>query len=450
MWGGWLVVTGLVFSYMEGIIHPYYTVALAPAIAALVAIGGRELWRVRTTVAGRIGLVAMTIAAGGWSYVLLGRTSSWHPELRDLVAAATALTVIGLLIPARRLATAIAVTGLVAALAGTGSFAAATAARAHTGSIPSVGPAVAQTSDTGTGGGTGGQRSGSGAPSGGTRPSGTAPGASTSTGTLATGTSSTDTGSTSTGTASTSAGDAATTTAALTKALAATTTTWAAAVVGDQSAAQLELDSGTAVIAIGGWSGSDASPTLAQFKALVAAGKITYFIASGTGGRWQLERRGQSDHGLGRGALHGHHHRRPNGLCPDGQQLMGRTGRRLLDQDGQLRESVHDREVAVVELLGGYGEPQLREPSHQCRKGQPQFEARQFGADAAVQAVARRRGGPSQRVGFDGVDLGPGIARITIGPAREQTTTSPSKIVRPPRSHRGARSVGSSTCTTVR
>ena len=37
LWGGWLLCTGLVFSYMSGIIHPYYMVALAPAIAALVA-----------------------------------------------------------------------------------------------------------------------------------------------------------------------------------------------------------------------------------------------------------------------------------------------------------------------------------------------------------------------------------------------------------------------------
>lgn len=30
LWGGWLVVTGAVFSFMDGTIHPYYTVALAP------------------------------------------------------------------------------------------------------------------------------------------------------------------------------------------------------------------------------------------------------------------------------------------------------------------------------------------------------------------------------------------------------------------------------------
>ena len=71
--------------------------------------------------------------------------------------------------------------------------------------------------------------------------------------------------------------------AALTTLLKNAGTTWSAATIGSQSAAPLELQSGTAVIAIGGFSGSDNAPTLAQFKALVAAGKIHYFIG-GSGG----------------------------------------------------------------------------------------------------------------------------------------------------------------------
>ena len=47
LWGGWVLVTGLVFSYMNGIIHPYYMVALAPGIAALVGIGAMALWQPR-------------------------------------------------------------------------------------------------------------------------------------------------------------------------------------------------------------------------------------------------------------------------------------------------------------------------------------------------------------------------------------------------------------------
>ena len=47
LWGGWLLVTGLTFSFMAGIFHAYYTVALAPAIGALVGIGATLLWRRR-------------------------------------------------------------------------------------------------------------------------------------------------------------------------------------------------------------------------------------------------------------------------------------------------------------------------------------------------------------------------------------------------------------------
>jgi hypothetical protein len=76
------------------------------------------------------------------------------------------------------------------------------------------------------------------------------------------------------------AGGAATSTA-LTDALKATSSKWAAAVVGDQSAATLELATGKAVISIGGWSGTDPSPTLAQFEHDVATGQVRYLIASG-------------------------------------------------------------------------------------------------------------------------------------------------------------------------
>ena len=79
LWGGWLIVTGLVFSYMQGTIHPYYTVALAPSIAGVVAVGGAALWRRRDELTARLGLSAIVLAAGGWSYVLLARTSIVAP-----------------------------------------------------------------------------------------------------------------------------------------------------------------------------------------------------------------------------------------------------------------------------------------------------------------------------------------------------------------------------------
>ena len=52
VWGGWLLVTAATFSFMAGIFHAYYTVALAPAIGALVGTGAWLLWRHRTSLRG--------------------------------------------------------------------------------------------------------------------------------------------------------------------------------------------------------------------------------------------------------------------------------------------------------------------------------------------------------------------------------------------------------------
>ena len=110
--------------------------------------------------------------------------------------------------------------------------------------------------------------------------------------------------------------------------LAATHTTWSAATNGSQSAAALEIASGTSVMAIGGWSG-DPVPTLQQFIDDVHAGKISYYVEagrgpnSGGGARRGHSRRSRSrvahprDRRLGRRALSRHRHRRIDGLPPD-------------------------------------------------------------------------------------------------------------------------------------
>ena len=77
VWGGWLVVTMLVFSFMAGIFHEYYTVALAPAIAALVGMGAVEAWQRRSSAVGSIALAAATAAAATWSFILLSRTTAY-------------------------------------------------------------------------------------------------------------------------------------------------------------------------------------------------------------------------------------------------------------------------------------------------------------------------------------------------------------------------------------
>src|SRR5580704_2948715 len=88
IWGGWLAPTGLVFSYMSGIIHPYYTIALAPAIGALTGIAAVTLWRIRHRVAARLTLTAMLAATAAWAWVLLDRSPGWYPWVRMVVVLA--------------------------------------------------------------------------------------------------------------------------------------------------------------------------------------------------------------------------------------------------------------------------------------------------------------------------------------------------------------------------
>src|SRR5882757_2738945 len=278
LWGGWLVVTGLVLSYAGGIIHPYYTVELAPAIAALVGIGAVTLWRQRSMVAARVVLAAAVAATGFWSVELLGRSPDWNAWLRPALVVLTVAAVIALLVPNRRVAVAAAAAGLVVVTGASSAYALNTAATPHAGSTASAGPA----STTGFGGGRGGTggfggaRGGFGGGTGGTPPSGSG------------GAPPSGSGSTLPQGAPPSGGGAqggdATANSALTSLLEKTTTRWAAATVGDQSATTLILASGKAVMAIGGWSGSDPAPTLAQFQAYVAAGDISYYISGGSGG----------------------------------------------------------------------------------------------------------------------------------------------------------------------
>ncbi|WP_067185341.1 glycosyltransferase family 39 protein [Microtetraspora niveoalba] len=47
LWGGWLLVHYAVFSFSAGTFHPYYSTAMAPAIAALTGLGGALMWRAR-------------------------------------------------------------------------------------------------------------------------------------------------------------------------------------------------------------------------------------------------------------------------------------------------------------------------------------------------------------------------------------------------------------------
>ncbi|WP_431238397.1 glycosyltransferase family 39 protein [Mycolicibacterium aichiense] len=229
LWSGWLVVTAVVFSFANGILHPYYTVALAPAIAGGLAIGTALLWRQRTDIRAATTLSGMVVITGVLAYVLLQRDSQWLSWLRVVVvvtAIGCALLLLVVVHLPRRVGVAVGMVAVVAALAGPAAFSLATAAATHSGAIPSVGPS-----------------SGRGGPPGGMF-------------------------------------DAPRPGAALTHSLRqdAGQFTWAAAVVGSSNAAGYQLATGLPVMAVGGFNGTDPAPTLEQFQDYVSHHRIHWFI----------------------------------------------------------------------------------------------------------------------------------------------------------------------------
>ncbi|GCE44028.1 membrane protein [Rhodococcus wratislaviensis] len=298
VWGLWLLVTGLTFSFMAGIFHAYYTVALAPAVAALVAIGSVTLWRRRDSLWVRAVLAVTLLATAAMSWVLLGRSASFVPWLKWTVVVAGVLTAVAVLIPALtrgRIAAVVTLAAMFTGLAGPTAYAVDTIATPHTGSIVSAGPTV----EGGRGGfgGMGGPGGMDGAGRMGGRtdgaaammPGGAAPGAA---------------GAAVPGTADgAAAGDGMGGMGAMGGAAGgllsgsnpgeelvslleqdAGNYTWVAAAIGSNSASGYQLATEDPVMPIGGFNGSDPSPTLEQFQQYVADGKIHYFIAGGRGG----------------------------------------------------------------------------------------------------------------------------------------------------------------------
>ncbi len=226
-WGVWMLVTGLVFSYMQGIMHPYYTVAMAPAVAAVSAISIRELWRGRQFASSRATLALMLVATVAWDFVLLGRTPGWLPWLRWVMLLGAIVVATWLLIRHQQLGrgtVALCAAGLLFGLGGTAIYTIHAVAVYHGGSIPNPRPPHAQGAKPGHPGGQAGDNR------------------------------------------------------ALDALLVGTDNRWAAATVGAHTTGSLELSTGKSVMAIGGFSGRDNSPTLTQFQHYVGEHQIRYFI----------------------------------------------------------------------------------------------------------------------------------------------------------------------------
>ncbi|WP_250288243.1 ArnT family glycosyltransferase [Streptomyces atroolivaceus] len=322
-WGGSLLMTAFVFSFMAGIFHQYYTVALAPYVAALVGMGATVLWEERSKWWAGAALGAAVAATAVWAYVLLGRTPDYVPWLRWAVLTGGLVGASGLLLAARLgrvLVLGVAGLGMAASLAGPTAYTISTLGTGHQGSIVTAGPSGA--SMGGPGGGPGGGEGGG--PGGGTQPpgqgtqqggrapgnqQGNAPGGGfPGGGTPGQGTQGQQgqgqapggrqggvpgggTGEGGMGGGGGGGGMGGLLNGASVDSEARTLLTqnadaytWAAAAIGSQNAASYQLATGDPVMAIGGFNGSDPSPTLARFQQYVEDGEIHYFLSGGMGG----------------------------------------------------------------------------------------------------------------------------------------------------------------------
>ena len=282
LFGSWLVINTLVFSFMAGIYHDYYTVALAPAIAGTVALGGTILWAKRSSLVARIGLAVAALATAAWTVALATVPGGIYLALSLGGAVALTLAAAGFLL-GKRLIPALSRTALGLFIAGglitTTAYSIQTAMTAHSGSIVTAGPATSgfggsSNSRGGFGGGPGGPGGQTGTRTGippqctGAQGGPAPTGGGSAMGGLISGT------------------NVSTDMITLLSANA-SSYTWVAAATGAQNSASYQLATGYPVMAIGGFNGSDPSPTLEAFKALVAQGKIHYYISSGTSGAGQ-------------------------------------------------------------------------------------------------------------------------------------------------------------------
>ncbi|KFF96439.1 membrane protein [Streptomyces scabiei] len=335
MWGGWTALHHLTFSLAEGTMHPYYTTALAPGIAALCGGGGLMLLRAfRADKRWLWVLPAAFAVTGVWAVVLLRRATDWNTWLWPAVAVVMVAAVVGLIVFRSggsgnrvRLLAASLTAAVVASVAGPAAYA-ATELSATGGGMGGTNPTAGPTTGGGMGGfgGGGGNRAGGGGPGGGfpgggqngqangqtggqadgqadgqqqgggqmgTPPSG-APGGTQQNGTQQGGqtggqapqggTSGGPGGGMGGGGGGGMGGGADSELISYLKKNQ-DGAKWLLAVSSSQSASQLILSSGEPVISMWGWSGSDQAMTLAKLKQLVKNGDLHYIqLGGGMGG----------------------------------------------------------------------------------------------------------------------------------------------------------------------
>jgi len=240
LWGLWFLVTAAVFSFMSGIVHPYYGVALAPAVGALVGAGVVMLYEHRS----RMRWPALVLGAGfvvtaAVAWLLLERTPDFVPGLgiaAVIVAGLAAFALITPSAPGSRVPAIGVALGLGATLLGPIAYTVDTMGTSYAGGDPLAGP--------------GGQANGAfaGGPGGGS-------------------------------------GDLSVDQALVDYLVAEQgDATWLAAVGSWHTAAALQATTGQPVMTMGGFSGSDPYPTLDELRAYVRTGELRFVMTGGMAG----------------------------------------------------------------------------------------------------------------------------------------------------------------------
>jgi 4-amino-4-deoxy-L-arabinose transferase-like glycosyltransferase len=305
LWGGWAAVSWAVFSFSKGIFHPYYTTALAPAVAALAASGLVIMWeRSRASTAWSVLLAASFIAGVALALALLDRVSGFVPFLAPILIVLVVLSSAALLLgrlravgsisTRGRIAVGGATAGLAALLAGPAAYSIATVGKGLDGGNPLAGPASA---DISSGGGPGGGARAGAFP----RPRGPAPGALPGApaagarveGLLGAGSPAEagvgvgrppafPRGPGGNGRAGFAPAGRGSVSKTLVRYLEAHQrgATYLVAAVGSSTAASISLQSNRNVIDMGGFMGSDPAPSLARLKRFIASGQLRYVLLS--------------------------------------------------------------------------------------------------------------------------------------------------------------------------
>lgn len=232
-WVLWLVVHIIIFSMTSGVIHPYYVVVMAPAIAALVGIGVPFLWGAYVRRKSYAWVLPMTIGMTVMTAMIILGYAGTMTWLIWVVGALGLAGMIGLLVnlysPKRWLQNLAIITSVAACMTAPVAYTLSTINVTHTGSIPTAGPSSTAMQGSNN---------------------------------------------------EKSQADSALVQYLLQNQNGAT---WLVAVDSANESAAIQLTSGQPVMAIGGFNGSDTPLTLEQFKQLVADGKLKYYAASSHG-----------------------------------------------------------------------------------------------------------------------------------------------------------------------